>query len=45
MSNVVGGLMSPPYEAFVNESTIWLRKNDKHKNINVVIRYGKQRNA
>ena len=21
MSNVVGGLMSPPYEAFVNEST------------------------
>ena len=38
MSNVVGGLMSPPYEAFVNERTTLLRKNDKHKNINVVIR-------
>ena len=24
MSNVVGGLMSPPYEAFVNERTIYL---------------------
>ena len=28
---LVGGLMSPPYEAFVNESTISLIKTDKHK--------------
>ena len=30
MSNVVGGLMSPPYEAFINEKNIQLTKADKH---------------